>query len=226
MPTVAVTPAAPVAAATIINRLRMPTLNLSGQPEWRHKLPRYHPESATSPKLGSHLAADIATMSRICDTGHSSGTGSRWTQTRKRHPGRTISSPMSDSARTSSPDANDTFACVTWQTVTALASEHHAEHLVAMDMPKERQWFPWSIAKTDPGLANTTYALLIVLGQRGLAWAPASNIPFLLSHSGAGSDWLVIGSQGACVGTAVDSPGQGRMVSSGHCFRHRCVLAW
>ena len=44
------------------------------------------------------------------------------------------------------------------------------EHLESAGYANVRQWFPWSIAEADPGLAETAYALLLVLERHGLAW--------------------------------------------------------
>jgi hypothetical protein len=43
-------------------------------------------------------------------------------------------------------------------------------HLTAIGLGDVRQWFPWSIAQADPGLAETVWALLGPLQRHGLIW--------------------------------------------------------
>lgn len=39
-----------------------------------------------------------------------------------------------------------------------------------------RQWYPWSIAQTDPGLAESAWALLRVLEQHNLVWSNGEHL--------------------------------------------------
>jgi hypothetical protein len=39
-----------------------------------------------------------------------------------------------------------------------------------------RQWYPWSIAKADPGLSDSVWALLRVLEKNNLAWSSGEQL--------------------------------------------------
>lgn len=45
------------------------------------------------------------------------------------------------------------------------------EHLAARGMPDVRQWYPWSVTRADPGLADTVWALFGPLQRHGLIWS-------------------------------------------------------
>jgi hypothetical protein len=70
-------------------------------------------------------------------------------------------------------------------------------HLVSMGLPDVRQWYPWSIAEADPGLTDSTYALLLVLERHGLAFGtreayhtPTGSMENQYEISGYG-DWFL-----------------------------------
>jgi hypothetical protein len=51
------------------------------------------------------------------------------------------------------------------------------EHLASTGDGNTRQWFPWSIAKADPGLSDTAWAFLGPLQRHGLVSATTGAYP-------------------------------------------------
>jgi hypothetical protein len=49
------------------------------------------------------------------------------------------------------------------------------EHLRARGY-EAKQWYPWSIAEADPGLANAAWTSLRMLQQHGLAWSSGDQV--------------------------------------------------